>query len=558
MEGYQFGRLEVFSVKGAPGAKGNVPGKRKNGARAWTAVEVLDEAERTKFASLHVISDRPKPQIIPGESKDFASLREAHAKASELRQVFTYTKKDGTKQKRNRKLRADAATLYSSVYSLPVLSADALEDVQLREECETLLKKALEFERRRIAERGGSVELGVIHWDEEFVHIHILALDRQRGRVDYLHPGRAAKAEFHDANRGEGDRAGAQRGGNRAYCDAMRAWQDELYQSVSRDAGLLRYGPKRFRLSRADYKTAKKLASLRAEDERLDEIRNQKDADSTEKARDADHLLKAAKKDKASAAAKLAAIDEGVEAVNDRILDYRPADEGQAEGLNYGPKAPKGKAERKELANRLTPAFDFLVGYAKKIFQLRQKHEALKAAKAKHAEKENLFAKTAQNMHDRLKREQDKQIAIGRLISKAFGQLSRTAPAPILAMLEPSKDVPIDERDFPDAWALPVDADPDGPKKALEEMPNLKLWRVSQENYHAELLSEDDPGLQSRFCAASRLVAEEAAERGLDLKDGRHLPGKATNPEKANRHTDTNPEPIREKKKAKARVRTRG
>jgi hypothetical protein len=124
MSGYQFAHVEVYSAKGAPGGQA----KRKNGQRAWTAQEILDEAERLELASLHVAEGGPPPEIIPGEVDNFQDLRDAQIKASSKKQSFHYTKKDGTMSQRQRKLRADAASLYTCVISLPVLTKDALAD----------------------------------------------------------------------------------------------------------------------------------------------------------------------------------------------------------------------------------------------------------------------------------------------------------------------------------------------------------------------------------------------------------------------------------------------
>ena len=99
MEGFQYAHLEIYSVKGAPGAAEPGSGKRKNGTRAWGASDVLDEAERVPLASLHVIANRPAPQIIPGASRNFADLRKAHEKASSIREKFNYTRPDGKKHR---------------------------------------------------------------------------------------------------------------------------------------------------------------------------------------------------------------------------------------------------------------------------------------------------------------------------------------------------------------------------------------------------------------------------------------------------------------------------
>jgi hypothetical protein len=60
-----------------------------------------------------------------------------------------------------------------------------------------------------------------------------------------------------------------QRIGNREYSAAMRQWQDLYNEEVGADAGLLRYGPRRFRWSREEYmqrqQDARVVAKVRAE-----------------------------------------------------------------------------------------------------------------------------------------------------------------------------------------------------------------------------------------------------------------------------------------------------
>ena len=94
-------------------------------------------------------------------------------------------------------------------------------------------------------------------------------------------------------------------------------------------------------------------------------------------------------------------------------------------------------------------------------------------------------------------------------------------------------------------------------EKQVTAMPNLTLWKIARENYHAELLSDEDPHLQSRYRTGLKAVQKEAAERGFDLTDGRHYPAKAKDPEKARLHTDGNPAPIRVTNRVDQRVRTR-
>jgi hypothetical protein len=268
MEGYQYGHVETWS---RAGSTGTVHHERAEGGarRRWTTEEILDEAERLASASLHVERGGPAPQIIPAAVGSFKALRAAHAAAAGIKETFDYTDpKTKEKKKRSRALRRDARTLYTAVFSLPVMTADALAVPELRAECLAVLQAAIDHERDRIVQRGGVLAMSVVHWDEAMVHVHVYALDPKYGRVDALHPGVVAKAECMSNPRAltlnPKDRNKA---GNRAYCEAMRAWQDDLHAEVFAPAGLLRAGPRRERLTRADYLHAKRVAGERREDE---------------------------------------------------------------------------------------------------------------------------------------------------------------------------------------------------------------------------------------------------------------------------------------------------
>lgn len=243
-------------------------GTRKNGQKAWTASEILDEVQRLPGSAEHVDPWGESPQIIPGAVATFDELRAAHAAAATVKETFDYTGKDGSKSTRSRKLRKDARSLYTSVFSLPVETAEARRDPMLRERCLSVIEEAIAHERARLESLGGMVLMSVAHWDERHVHAHMLAIDSERGRVNALHPGTAAKEAFvsDPRHRGLMSKKERNRADDRAYKRAMREWQDELHQSVFAPAGLLRVGPRRGRLSRAEYMHAKHAASEQQED----------------------------------------------------------------------------------------------------------------------------------------------------------------------------------------------------------------------------------------------------------------------------------------------------
>ena len=160
MQGYMFAHLETWSRQGATKAKGSVQRTRQNGQRAWTAEQVLEEAERVPGACDHVGIDRREPTIWPGTCSSFDELRAAHEKASSVRISFPYTDpKTGAKKTRKRALRSDTHTLYSSVFSLPITSKEALADAAVMRECLSVLDAARTLEQTRQTSGGAIAQL---------------------------------------------------------------------------------------------------------------------------------------------------------------------------------------------------------------------------------------------------------------------------------------------------------------------------------------------------------------------------------------------------------------
>lgn len=541
MAGYQFTHMETYSAKGktTAGPEGQ-HSKRKNGQTAWTAQEIIDELERLEHASQHVIPDRPSPEIVPGDVDNFDDLRRAQLKAASVRTSFPYTKPDGTVGKRERSLRKDSASIYASVVSLPVRTEDALADEALAVRSKKVLHNAIAHERKRIESAGGRFMMGVIHWDEEHLHVHILALDPARGAVKYLHPGQVAKGEVIDKAKGRKIAKGdVNRLGNVAYCNAMRGWQDDFYEAVFKDAGLMRFGPRRERLSTTEYKRAQEAAKFRADDElHRDQILTTKAA--------VDDELKRAKGKAASAEQKAKALETGVAAVLEEKVVYKPPTHKKVEGLNFGPNAPSNTEERNKLAKRILPAFDMIVGFARKMAAVNKKMVAAKA------------------MQDRAEREQDAtndredeldQAAANlnwktRTVAKVVKSMKSWVPKPVsfvVDALERGED-PVREKTadaFPDAWSIPKKSDLKALKNKLDGMPNARLTACFSATQDAYLLTEDHPDLQSTFAMGIKILAYEAGQRGVDFETGIHDPLKAISQSRAQLHTDSPPIPIR-------------
>lgn len=583
MEGYQFAHMEVYSAKGRTAAgPEDQHGKKKNGQRAWTAQEIIDELERLEHASRHVIADRPAPEIFPGAVDNFSDLRKAQIAAASVKEKFPYTGKDGTRSMRQRKLRADAASIYASVVSLPVRTEEALQDDDLKSRSVELLNESIDHERRRLEKAGGRYMMGVVHWDEEYLHVHIIALEPELGRVDHLHPGRAAKKRVFEESQGQNlPKKEVNKLGNAAYCDAMRAWQTDFYEEVFRDAGLLRVGPRRERMSRAEYKRMKEAAGLRSEDEerraglerwdadvsdRAEMVRIQED-DIAEKMTRAEHLRETAERKnaeaaeaiersearEASAAARADALDAGTTAVLERQIAYRPKTKERPEGLQYGPTAPEEKSERRKLSDRILPAFDGVMAFARRFAAIERREQELQECEdALSARSADLRQREVEQRAEE-QRQEAQAAHLGwraRMIAKAGRKLREFVPKGLHNILEAVErgeepDLSKGIEMFPDAYGVSKETDRNAVQKQLDAMSNAGLARCFSATQDAYLLSESDETLQSTFGMGVRVLAFEARQRGVDFETGRYDPSKAENPKRATLHTDTPHEAIR-------------
>ncbi|KFE33545.1 hypothetical protein DW2_17752 [Thioclava atlantica] len=108
----------------------------------------------------------------------------------------------------------------------------------------------------------------------------------------------------------------------------MREWQDDLYEAVSRHAGLLRFGPRRERLSRGEYRSRMAAREQHAMDERrAAEARKTREAAEGLK-RVADGLFELGNEQLAEIAAERAALNEEKE--RDETLRRENAHQAEA------------------------------------------------------------------------------------------------------------------------------------------------------------------------------------------------------------------------------------
>lgn len=224
--GYQFVTLQAFSRK--PDEAGRSVG--------W----VLDEAERKPGSCVHVAQPAP-PETVHGV--DLGEVRRLHDDACESARVMLANG-------RSRAVRRDQKSLLTVVASHPATMDQARADPQIAANVEAWEKRTVAW----LKDMYGPGLLSVIrHSDESHPHLHAYVLPPDL-RANDLHPGSAAKRAIVAAGPSEGENAKSlNKRGDQAYRQALRAWQDSYHEHVGIPCGLARLGPKRRRLTRADW-----------------------------------------------------------------------------------------------------------------------------------------------------------------------------------------------------------------------------------------------------------------------------------------------------------------
>lgn len=192
--------------------------------------DIAAEAERQPDYCSHVPSPRP-PGIVYGCTP---------SEAVESAERWAAQHKDTL----GRGLRKDGMCLLAGVISYP---ADGDNWEEFKNDAVEWLKE----------EYGECLESVIEHTDEEHPHIHFYAVPKPGQHFNALHVGRAESEKV----KKEG---GSKKQQQLAFSEAMRKWQDRIYQDISKKHGLARLGPKRQRLTRDEWKLQKQAVALLA------------------------------------------------------------------------------------------------------------------------------------------------------------------------------------------------------------------------------------------------------------------------------------------------------
>lgn len=280
-----------------------------------------------------------------------------------------------------------------------------------------------------------------------------------------------------------------------------------------------------------------KAASDRAAAERdrtkaaEDRARTSAEAQDAEAARRAARAeLRKARDERTALAAKEESMMIGAQAIIAEELAYAPPTPQEAEGLAWGRNRPDSEKRRNWLIEKIKPARDWLVGFARAVFGHQQERQA----------------------------EQARQAARAQAIIDAEAHLDRAPPQAMRDIVETAEVPGAQIRSIPNAWAVPKDMTPEQIDRHLRAMTNTAICDAYGPTRDARDFAEHNGDLQARYGAGLHHLTHEAARRGVDPEQRTYRPEKATDPERAKLHTDAAPRAIRVVRPGRGRQRVRG
>jgi hypothetical protein len=193
----------------------------------WTVSDIAGEAMRVAENSPHV--KNPSPPVIVFGIDAFQVVAEAEKRAEESKDIL------------GRKIRMDTPIMLSGVASHPIPVSELVDPDKLAQ-YEFWKLETVKFLQKKYGENLLSV---IEHLDEKQPHLHF-----------YVVP--EAGTGFNAKKCHDGFVAGASAGKNAPlqkdlYSTAMRSFQDDFHKQVGVKCGQARIGPRRARLSRAQW-----------------------------------------------------------------------------------------------------------------------------------------------------------------------------------------------------------------------------------------------------------------------------------------------------------------
>ena len=224
--------MEAYSLRA--NQQGGKNAKFNKEVKARTVSEVLGEVLRKEGFCNH-IQEPEAPGVLYGDLSNI----QADCKA------YNQNHKNIDKNGKAKALRSDANVLIAGVVSLEGIKENY-------DDWNKYKTDVVEYLKEKYGENLAAV---VEHTDEENPHLHFYLLPKIGQKLDELHDGKNAVLEL--KKKEPKALKGKQ---NKAYIEAMRVFQDDFYEKVSKKYGLAKIGPARDRVSRKIYFEQKKSA----------------------------------------------------------------------------------------------------------------------------------------------------------------------------------------------------------------------------------------------------------------------------------------------------------
>lgn len=232
---------------------------RKPNKSGQSVEQVLEEARRTPEYSQHVEAPREPKLIFGAPVGEVASLHEEMLAAG----AVDVKLQNGKTVRRG--IRKDRHTLLTAVASHPYPCSLIASDEEAFADYERWKQRNVRWLKEMFGDRLVSI---IEHVDETHPHIHafVLPLGDPACEARNLNPAWVAKERaMAEAIEAGHERKAVSKLGNAAYRAKGREIQDAYYAEVGLPCGLTRTGPKRRRLSRAQWKAEKEAARLGAQ-----------------------------------------------------------------------------------------------------------------------------------------------------------------------------------------------------------------------------------------------------------------------------------------------------
>ena len=209
---FQFIRAEVYARRASTNEKSK---------SQFNASDVIGEALRDEGHCPHVEKPEAPRYLLGSEAGTRAILGRIQENAAQYR------------DKMGRKMREDAAVLLAGVASFPRDAANKDPDLYARWESLTV-----EYLQKKY---GDNLRAVVMHNDEEHPHLHFYVYSDTEVNAKMLHDGYKNGSS------------------PKAYKKGCEDFQNEYFEQVASRCGLARTGPKRRRLSRAEWHAEEEL-----------------------------------------------------------------------------------------------------------------------------------------------------------------------------------------------------------------------------------------------------------------------------------------------------------